>query len=191
MKVIGINGSPRKEGNTSIMIKKTLSVLETEGIKTSFIQLGGENIHGCTACYQCGRNKNKKCAIGNDCFNEIFARMLDADGIIIGSPTYFADVTTEVKALIDRAGFVARANDNLLQHKVGAAAVAVRRGGGIHAFDTINHLFLISRMFVTGSSYWNLGLGRKPGDVENDEEGMTTMRHLGESMALLLKKLHA
>jgi len=190
MKVIGINGSPRKEGNTSIMLKKTLSILESEGIETGFIQLGGENIHGCTACYQCSKNKDKKCAIGKDCFNEIFAQMLDADGIVIGSPTYFADVTTEIKALIDRAGFVGRANGNLLKHKVGAAAVAVRRGGGIHAFDTINHLFLISRMFVVGSSYWNLGLGGKAGDVENDMEGMTTMEHLGESMALLLKKLY-
>lgn len=191
MKVIGINGSPRKDGNTSLMIKKALAVLESEGIETGFIQLGGEAIHGCTACYQCGKNKNKKCAVGNDCFNDIFAQMLDADGIIIGSPTYFADVTTEIKALIDRAGFVGRMNDNLLQHKVGAAAVAVRRGGGIHAFDTINHLFLISRMFVTGSSYWNLGLGREIGDVENDTEGMATMQHLGESMAFLLKKLQS
>lgn len=191
MKVLGINGSPRKEGNTSLMIKKVLSVLETNGCETGFIQLGGEAIHGCTACYQCGKNLNKKCSIGNDCFNDIFRKIIEADGIIIGSPTYFADVTTEVKALIDRAGFVARSNGNLLQHKVGAAVVAVRRGGGIHAFDTINHLFLISRMFVVGSSYWNLGLGRTVGEVENDTEGMTTMEHLGESMALLLKKLYS
>jgi multimeric flavodoxin WrbA len=190
MKVIGINGSPRKEGNTSRMIKKVLSVLEGDGCETGYIQLGGEVIHGCTACYRCGKNLNKKCAIGNDCFNDIFEKMIEADGIIIGSPTYFTDVTTEIKALIDRAGFVARSNGNLLQHKAGAAVIAVRRGGGMHAFDTINHLFLISRMFIAGSSYWNLGFGGGVGEVENDAEGMKTLEHLGESMAFLLNKLH-
>jgi len=116
--------------------------------------------------------------------------MSEADGIILGSPTYFTDVTTEMKALIDRAGFVARANGEMFRRKVGAAVVAVRRAGSIHAFDTLNHFFLVSQMIVPGSSYWNVGIGRDKGEVEDDEEGIQTMRVLGENMAWLLKKTH-
>jgi multimeric flavodoxin WrbA len=138
---------------------------------------------------QCYKKKDGRCAITGDPINDWIDKMRQADGIILASPTYFADVTPELKALIDRAGFVAGANDQFLKRKVGAAVIAVRRGGAIHAFDTINHFFLIRQMIVPGSCYWNMGIGREKGEVENDEEGVRTMTVLGENMAWLLKKL--
>jgi len=191
MKVIAFNGSPRKDGNTSLLIKEVFTELETEGIETELIQLGGRPIHGCTACMKCGKNKNAQCALSGDSLNDHLAKMFEADGIILGSPVYFTDVTTEMKALIDRAGFVARQNGHLLKRKVGAGVVAVRRAGSVHTFDTLNHFFTINQMVVPGSDYWNMGIGLQPGDVSGDKEGMNTMRILGSNMAWLLKKLHA
>ena len=191
MKVVAINGSARKDGNTAILINQALQELKAEGIETEMIQLSGQSIRGCTACGKCFENKDKKCVVDNDPLNEYLAKMLEADGIILGSPTYFADLSAELKAVIDRAGFVARANANLFKHKVGAAIVAVRRAGAIHAFDSINHFFLISEMIIPGSSYWNIGFGLKKGDAENDEEGLETMQQLGKNMAWLLKKINA
>ncbi|OGV52107.1 MAG: FMN reductase [Lentisphaerae bacterium GWF2_44_16] len=189
MKVVAFNGSPRKNGNTSILIREVFAELNSEGIETEEIQVGGHPIRGCTACYGCFETKDKRCVIKNDTLNTCIEKMLDADGIIIASPTYFADITSETKALIDRAGMVSRANTDMLQRKVGAAVVAVRRAGAIHAFDSINHFFLIGQMIIPGSSYWNIALGREPGQVEADEEGIKTMRDLGKNMAWLLKKL--
>jgi multimeric flavodoxin WrbA len=191
MKVIAFNGSPRKDGNTSILIEHVFEALREEGIACESYQLGGNLVRGCTACYQCFERKDRRCAVGGDVINECIAKMEEADGILLASPTYFADVTTETKALIDRAGFVSRANGEMFRRKVGAAVVAVRRCGQIHAFDTINHFFLIGQMVVPGSSYWNMGLGRQKGDVNQDEEGLRTMRVLGENMAWALKKLSA
>jgi multimeric flavodoxin WrbA len=188
MKVIAFNGSARRNGNTAILIREVFSELDAEGIATEMVQLAGKTIRGCTACGKCFENKNKRCAIDNDFANECIDKMVEADGIILASPTYFADVTAEIKALIDRAGYVARANPDMLTRKIGAAVVAVRRAGAIHAFDTLNHFFLISQMIVPGSSYWNIGIGRAIGDVEQDEEGLETMRMLGRNMAWLLKK---
>jgi len=188
MKVIAFNGSARKNGNTAILIREVFSELQNEGIETEMIQLAGKTIRGCTACGKCFENQDKRCAVDNDFANECIEKMLEADGIIMASPTYFADVTAEMKALIDRAGYVAKANSDMLRRKIGAAVVAVRRAGAIHAFDTINHFFLISQMIVPGSSYWNIGVGRAIGDVEQDEEGLETMRMLGRNMAWLLKK---
>jgi multimeric flavodoxin WrbA len=116
---------------------------------------------------------------------------LAADGIIIASPVYFADITTETKALIDRLGYASRQGGNRLARKVGAGVIAVRRAGAIHALDSINHLFLISEMLVVGSSYWNIGIGRAPGEVAGDEEGMRTMTTLGRNMAWTLERLNA
>ncbi len=189
MKVLGINGSARKDGNTAILIRRVFAELEKEGIETELIQLAGKQIRGCTACLKCRENLDKRCSVNNDSFNQCFEKMLEADGIILGSPTYFADLTPEMKALIDRAGYVAKANGQLLKHKVGAAVSAVRRAGAIHTLDSINHLFLYSQMFIPGSSYWNIGYGRDKGDVEADTEGMQTMQVLGENMAWLLKKI--
>jgi len=190
MKVVAFNGSARKDGNTAILINQALEELQKQDIETEMIQLSGQRIRGCTACYKCFDNKDKKCAVTEDAMNDHIARMLDADAIILASPTYFADVSAELKALIDRAGLVARANDNMFRRKVGAAIVAVRRAGAIHAFDTINHFFLIGEMIIPGSSYWNVGLGLKKGDAENDEEGLQTMQQLGRNMAWLLKKIN-
>lgn len=189
MKVVAFNGSPRPQGNTAILIKTVLKELEAEGIETEFIQLGGQIVHGCIACGTCRKLKNKQCKIANDNINSYIQKMVEADGIILGSPTYFSMMTPELKALIDRAGYVALGNDRMLKRKVGAAVVAVRRAGAMTTFDAINHFFLINEMIVPGSSYWNLGVGRAEGDVNNDQEGLATMVTLGKNMAWLLKQL--
>ena len=152
MKVVAFNGSPRKEGNTAALIKYALEELEKDGIETEVVQVGGKRIHGCTACGKCYEKMDKKCINDKDIVNECIEKMLEADGIILASPTYFADLTPELKALIDRAGFVAKANNEMFKHKVGAAIVAVRRAGSIHVFDSINHFFTISQMIIPGSS---------------------------------------
>jgi multimeric flavodoxin WrbA len=191
VKVIAFNGSARKDGNTAILIRRVLQVLENEGIETELIQLAGKLIHGCNACRTCYETKNERCIIEDDSVNEYVQKMKAADGIILGSPTYFSMMTPEMKALIDRTGYVARANKHLFKRKVGAAVVAVRRAGGIPTFDAINHFFLISQMIVPGSSYWNVGIGNKKGEVESDKEGLETMDDLGKNMAWLIKKLNA
>lgn len=189
MKVIAFNGSARRQGNTTILISYVLIELEKEGIETELIELAGKNIRGCQACYECFDSKDKKCSIKDDDINDYIEKMVEADGIILGSPTYFADITPALKALIERSGVVSMTNDILFKRKVGAAVIAVRRGGAIHAFDTINHFFHINQMIVPGSSYWNLGIGREIGDVNKDEEGIRNMRNLGENIAWLLKKI--
>jgi multimeric flavodoxin WrbA len=190
MKVVAFNGSARKDGNTAILVRRVFQELESAGIETELVQLAGERTRGCVACYQCFEKKDQRCALKDDVVNDCLEKMIAADGIILASPTYFADLTSELKALIDRAGFVARANDHLFRRKVGAAVVAVRRAGAIHAFDSINHLFLISQMIVPGSLYWNIGFGREKGEVEQDEEGLRTMEVLGQNMAWLLGKIN-
>ncbi len=189
MKVVAFNGSPRQDGNTAIMINHVLTLLRKHDIQTEMVQVGGQALRGCASCGWCGQNPVKKCVIDNDLINECIAKMDVADGIIIGSPTYFANMTAETKALIDRAGYVTRRNGNLLQRKVGAAIVAFRRAGAINVFNSINDFFLINQMIVPGSSYWNLGMGREPGDVESDAEGLKTMELLAENMAWLLKRI--
>jgi multimeric flavodoxin WrbA len=189
LKVVAFNGSARKDGNTAILIRRVLSVLESEGIETELIQMSGQQIHGCTACGTCRKIQNKQCKIVNDNVNSYIEKMVAADGIILGSPTYFSMMTSEMKALIDRAGFVGRANGDLFKRKVGAAVVAMRRAGGIPTFDGINHFFLINQMIVPGSSYWNIGIGLGKGEVEKDDEGLKTMDDLGKNMAWILKKM--
>ena len=191
MKVVAFNGSPRAKGNTAALLDIVIEELQKEGIETEIVQLGGAKIRGCTACMKCFERQDRHCAVGNDVLNSLVDKMSQADGIVIGSPTYFANVSTEVKALIDRAGLVAVANDSMLKRKVGAAVVAVRRAGATAAFDAINKFFLINQMIVPGSVYWNLGVGLDGQEVKNDEEGVTTMRVLGQNMAWLLKRLGA
>jgi multimeric flavodoxin WrbA len=191
MKVVAFNGSARKNGNTAIYINYALKELEKEKIETELIQFAGQSIAGCTACMRCFETKDKKCVIDTDIVNDCIAKMLEADGVILGSPTYFSDLTPEMKALIDRVGFVSRGNENMLKRKVGAAIAVARRAGAIHTFDSINHFFLITQMIIPGSSYWNIGVARDKGEAEKDEEGIQTMKTLGENMAWLLKKLHA
>ena len=190
MKVVAFNGSPRKEGNTTSMVKLVFEELEKEGITTELIQLSGKKIHGCIACEKCFENKNQRCSVDNDVVNECIEKMLEADGIILASPTYVTDVTAEMKALIDRSCLVAKANDDMFRRKVGAAVVVQRRGGAVRAFDTINHFFLIGQWVVPGSSYWNFAVGRNIGEAQGDEEGLRTMRILGQNMAWLLKRIH-
>jgi multimeric flavodoxin WrbA len=190
MKVIAFNGSPRKGGNTQLLIEEVFKVLESENIETELFQLGGKLVHGCTACGLCSKIQDKRCHIENDILNLAIEKMAEADAIILGSPVYFGDVTTEIKALIDVAGYVARANGHLFARKIGAGVVAVRRAGMLHTFDTINNFFLINQFIVPGSTYWNIGIGRGKGDVLNDTEGMQTMKDLGMNMAWLIKKLN-
>jgi len=189
MKVIAFNGSARKEGNTALLLNTVLKELEAEGVQTELYHLAGKSIQGCIACMKCFENKNKRCAVEKDIINECIAKMAEADGILLGSPTYFADVSAGMKALIERCGMVSRANGDLFKRKVGAGVVAARRAGAYHVFSTLNAFFLIGQMVVPGSSYWNLAHGRQPGEVANDEEGMKTMKALGQNMAWLMKKL--
>jgi multimeric flavodoxin WrbA len=191
MKVVAFNGSARRGGNTAILLGHVLGELAKEGIETELVELSGATIHGCLACRKCSVRKDRRCSQTRDMGNVWIDKMAAADGILLGSPTYVADISPEIKALIDRAGLVGRANGGMFRRKVGAAVVAVRRAGAIHAFDSLNHFFLVSEMVVPGSSYWNIGIGREPGQVEKDEEGIQTMKTLGQNMAWVLKKLQA
>ncbi len=189
MYAIGINGSPRLGGNTQMLVNTVLGTLKDAGWDTEFFQLGGQKIRGCQACSGCFKAKDRTCVMKDDCFNELFAKIIQADAVIIGTPTYFSDVSAEVKALTDRTGYVALANGRLLKGKIGAAVVAVRRGGAIQAYDSINHMYLMTQMVVPGSVYWNLGFGLRREDVKNDEEGLANMKNLGETIDLVGRAL--
>nr|WP_320022717.1 flavodoxin family protein [uncultured Draconibacterium sp.] len=189
MKVVAINGSPRRNGNTSILIEETFKIFRSEGIEAEVIQLGNKPVHGCTACGKCREIQDRRCHIKNDLLNLCIERMIEADGIILGTPVYFADVSTEIKALMDVAGYVTRGNGHLLKRKVGAGVISVRRGGALPTFDTMNRFFLINQMIVPGSSYWNFAFGKNKGDVLQDEEGINTIRTLAENMSWLMKKV--
>jgi len=189
MYAVAINGSPRKGGNTEMLLKEVLSELDAGGWETELVKVGGTAIRGCIACQKCFENKDNKCAVTTDKFNDIHEKLLRADAIIMGSPTYFAAVSADLKALIERAGYVAYANDHAFTGKIGAAVVAVRRGGATHAYDTINHMFQMSRMVLPGSTYWNIGFGLNKEDVAEDAEGMDNMRHLGKTIDWLGKAM--
>jgi len=189
MKVVAFNCSPRKNGNTSILINTVFKELEKQNIETKQIQFGNQKVSGCIACYQCLKNKNKQCVLKDDIVNDCIAEMDKADAIIIGSPVYFANITPIASSLICRAGMVARANNSMFARKIGAGVISVRRAGAIHAFNSINHFFTILEMIVVGSNYWNIGFGKQIGDVTGDEEGLKIMSKLGENMAWLLKNL--
>ncbi len=190
MKVVAFNGSARKDGNTALLIAHVFAELEAAGVETELVQLAGKRLAGCTGCLKCAETQDNRCSgLKDDGLNACVEKMLAADGIIIGSPTYYANCTATTQALMERAGYATRKSGNPLARKVGAAVVAVRRGGAIHAFDSINHWFQINEMIVVGSSYWNIGIGREPGDVERDEEGVATMRALGRNMAWVLGRL--
>ncbi len=190
MKALAINGSPRRGGNTENLLKQALAPLAAAGWDTELIHIGGSGIRGCRACYHCFDAKDARCGQKDDCFNQCFEKMVVADAILLGSPTYFTDVSSEMKALLDRAGLVALANGGLFRGKIGAAVVAVRRGGGTHAFDTMNHMFLMSGAIVPGSTYWNLGFGLEKGEVAKDDEAARNMKDLGETIAWLGAAIH-
>jgi multimeric flavodoxin WrbA len=187
MKVLGINGSPRKGGNTDAILKMAFEPLEEAGIETEIIRIGGARIRGCTACMACFRNRNGRCVIEDDMLNEVVAKFGSIDGIVLGSPTYYADVTSDMKAFIDRAGFVANANGAPLKYKAAASVTAVRRGGAIHCLDTMNHWLHYMQTYLVGSTYWDMVFGLEIGEAANDAEGVKTMRNLGLNMAHLLE----
>lgn len=189
MYAIAVNGSPRKGGNTEILLRRVLAPLSEAGWETELAQVGGKKIRGCMACYKCFERQDGKCAVDTDVFNPVMEKLLRADAIIFGSPTYFTDVTAEMKALLDRAGLVALANGRAFKGKIGAAVVAVRRGGATHVYDTINHMFLMNQMIIPGSVYWNMGYGRDKGEVEGDAEGLGNMKNLGQTIAWLGKAI--
>ncbi len=192
LKVIAFNGSPRMKGNTAQSLQIVLAELEKEGIATEFIQLGGRKVFGCLACEKCWETKDNRCIRKDDEMNTFIQKMIEADGIIIGSPTYVSNVSSEVKALIDRCGFVAKANGgDMLRGKVGAAVVSVRRAGATFTYSAINFFFGTAEMIIPTSSYWNMTLALNPGDVQKDEEGIETFQKLGKNMAKLLKQVRA
>lgn len=190
MRVVAFNGSSRKDGNTAILLKLVLNELKKEGVETELVQLAGETLSGCIACYKCAENRDQKCAVVKDRLNEYIAMMKEAQGILLGSPTYIADMTANMKALIERCTIVSRNNGDLFKRKVGAAVIAVRRAGSTHVLSSMNYFFLINQMIIPGSSYWNMAIGRNPGEVKNDAEGIQTMKILGQNMAWLIKKIH-
>lgn len=187
MKVIAINSSARKNGNTSILIDTVFKELNKEGIETEIIQLAGQVIEPCKACWTCEGREN--CVHKKDQFQEVFEKMKEADGILLGSPVYSANVSSTMQAILERAAVIGDMNQGILKHKVGAAVIASRRGGAVNAFDTINHFFLNHEMFVAGSIYWNIGYGHMPNEVKKDTEALENMKNLGQNMAYLLKAL--
>jgi multimeric flavodoxin WrbA len=189
MYALAVNGSPRKEGNTELLLREVLTELKGAGWETELVKVGGTSIRGCIACQKCFENKDNECSVKKDKFNDAFAKMLKADAIILGSPTYFAAVSADLKALIERAGYVAYANNHAFSGKIGAAVVAVRRGGATHVYDTINHMFQMSRMIIPGSTYWNMGFGLDKGEVLKDDEGLANMRHLAKCIDWLGKAI--
>ena len=191
MKVIGFNGSARKNGNTSVIIQKVFDVLQSEGIETELIHLGPKSVNGCLACWKCFKNQNGKCIQTKDKLNVWVEKMNESDGIILGSPVYVAELTAQLKAFIDRTCLVAMANGNMFKRKVGAGVVVARRAGTVSTFHSINSWFTIAEMVVVGSTYWNNVFGMEPGEVEKDDEGLMTMRNLGRNMAWLLKSIEA
>ena len=194
MKVVVFNGSPRKEGVTHKCLNIVMDELKAARVECEYIWMGMDDIQGCISCYRCAQNRDKRCAVKKDKLNEYLEKMIKADGIILGSPTYFADTSARMKALIERAGLVSKINGNLLKHKVGAAVVSVRRAGATHVYSSINYFFGINQMFIVGSSYWNLGVNPNvavPEDFKNDKEGIETFQNLGKNFAYLLQKLNS
>lgn len=187
MKVLGINSSARKDGNTAILMNKVFDALNQAGIETELVQLAGNVIEPCKACWACGGHGN--CVHRKDSFREIFEKMKEADGILLGSPVYSANVSANMQALLERAAVVGDMNPGLFTRKVGAAVTAARRGGALQAIDTMNHFFLNHEMYVAGSTYWNMGYGQMQGDVEKDQEALANMENLGQNMAYLLRAL--
>lgn len=187
MKILAINGSSRKDGNTAAMLNVVLQELEKQGYKTEHIQLAGQTIHPCKACFACSGKKN--CVFGNDMFQELYGKMTEADGILLGSPTYSADVSSTLKAVIERASVVSDTNPGMFRHKVCGTVAVARRGGAMNVIDTLNHFFLNKETYLVGSTYWNIAYGRLPGEALKDEEGVANMKNLGQNMAWLLEKI--
>ena len=191
MKVIAINGSPKKEGNTFHALSTIGAELIAEGIEFEILHIGHKNIHGCTACAKCGINQDEKCSVTNDDLNQFIQPMKMADGIILGSPVYYSGIAGTMKCFLDRVFYVSGANGNFFRHKVGAAIAVARRTGGSSTFDQLNHYLTYCEMILATSNYWNVIHGRMPGEVLQDIEGLQNMRVLGKNIAWLLKMKQA
>ncbi|MDR2292466.1 MAG: flavodoxin family protein [Prevotellaceae bacterium] len=187
MKVVAIQGSPRKNGNTFFALTVIKNILVEEGIDFEIIDIGGKHIRGCTACEKCYENRDGKCAVTNDAVNDTVAKMKTADGIIIASPVYYSGIAGTMKCFLDRAFYVAEVNGGWFRHKVGASVVAVRRTGGSMTFNSLNHYLGIAEMLIPASNYWNVIHGLLPGDAAKDKEGIQIMQMLAKNMAWLLK----
>lgn len=187
MKVIAINGSPNKEGNTYHALRMVGKTLEANGIEFEIIHIGNKMVRGCLGCGKCRENKDEKCSMNNDPVNESIQLMKNADGIIIASPVHYAGIAGTMKSFLDRCFYVSGSNGGLFRHKVGASVVAVRRTGGSSTFDCLNHYLTYSEMIVATSNYWNIIHGRTPGEVVKDEEGVQIMEVLGNNISWLLK----
>jgi multimeric flavodoxin WrbA len=189
MKVVAINGSPRKNGNTAFALNVVGNALQEEGIEFEIIDVGGKYIRGCLTCNKCAENKDGKCSITTDMLNDSLVKMKDADGIIISSPVYYSGIAGTMKCFLDRAFYVASVNGEWFRHKAGASVVAVRRTGGSMTFNALNHYLGISEMIIPSSNYWNVIHGTAPGEAANDEEGIQIMKMLGKNMAWILKMI--
>ena len=187
MKVVAFNGSPKKEGNTYHAIKIVFDELEKEGIETEIVHVGNKRIGGCMACGQCFKNRDEKCVFSDDEVNEWIQKMKEADGILLGSPVHYSAIGGTMKSFLDRAFYVAGANGGLFRHKVGASVAAVRRSGGVPTFNQLNNFINYSEMVMATSNYWNVIHGTRPGEVEQDSEGVQIMRVLGKNMAWIMK----
>jgi len=185
MKVIAINGSPRPKGNTEVLLNLMLDIFRAENWESEYFRIGAKPMQGCLACMKCFANKNMRCMNDKDDFNDIATKCFAADVILLGSPVYFTSMTAELKAFTDRLGLVGIANDRALSGKIGGAVVAARRGGATHVFDSLNHVFQISRMIIPGSTYWNFAIGLNPGEVENDAEGLHNIQDLAQTILWL------
>ena len=190
MKVLLFNGSPRVNGNTTHLLSHMIQIFEQHQASTEVVQIGGEYIHGCTACMSCKENKDEKCIYDDDNVNTYIQKMKEADAIIIASPVYFSQMTPETKALIDRCGYTIGANGKFLSRKIGAGIAVARRAGMMPTFHSINDFFFINDMIVPGSKYWNVGIAREPGDIEDDEEGIAIVSRLAENMIWLHEKIN-
>jgi len=187
MKVVAINGSPHKEGNTYHALQLVGSKLEEHGIDFEIIHVGNKAVRGCIACGKCRQTQNEKCSITTDPLNEWIQILKDADGIIISSPVHFSGIAGTMKSFLDRLFYVTLSNGNLFRHKVGAAVVAVRRSGGSSTLDSLNHYLTYSEMMLATSNYWNIIHGTAPGEALQDSEGVQIMEVLGNNMAWQLK----
>ena len=188
MKTIAIVGSPRKKGNTEILARHALKAIEEEGLGTELVSLAGLEIKPCNACMVC--KKEERCSLEDDLF-PIYLKMKESDGLILASPVYFGSATALMKALMDRAGYIAYFNGRVFERKVGGSLVVARRAGQNFTFAQLNYWFQIMGCFVPGSTYWNMAFGHGKGEVSQDEEGLKTAWNFAKHVAFLIKKLKA
>ncbi|MFT3752151.1 MAG: flavodoxin family protein [Paludibacter sp.] len=191
MKVVAINGSPHKDGNTARSLQVVGEKLKSNGIDFEVVHIGHKAIHGCIACGQCAVKRDGTCGIKNDDLNSLIPAIREADGIVLASPVYYSGIAGTMKSFLDRLFYVSGSNGNFFRHKVGAALAAVRRTGGSHTLDGLNHYLTYSEMQLATANYWNVVHGRTPGEAGFDNEGVHTLEVLGENMAWMLKMREA